>query len=163
MVCCRWHGRKMMACCCCCCCVELDGAPHCALCARSQSLVVVGWRVHVWIVRIQLALVDVVPDVIPGPAPIIPADDAAANHEAVEAGRTLQKDLVDAGRVECPEEPIRRVLARSVVLVPVVNPLGLVVARGAEASATRLGSKEWSPQQAVASQHLRERSLTTSS
>lgn len=55
---------------------------------------------------VQLALIDVVPDVIPHATPGIPAKNAKPNDEAIEARGTLQEGLVDTGGVEKTEEPV---------------------------------------------------------
>eukprot|EP00421_Protoceratium_reticulatum_P020792 CAMPEP_0168382342 /NCGR_PEP_ID=MMETSP0228-20121227/13346_1 /TAXON_ID=133427 /ORGANISM="Protoceratium reticulatum, Strain CCCM 535 (=CCMP 1889)" /LENGTH=83 /DNA_ID=CAMNT_0008395475 /DNA_START=66 /DNA_END=313 /DNA_ORIENTATION=- len=62
---------------------------------KPEQSVLLGDGVHIRVVGIQHALVDIVPDVVPRSAPVVPPDDAAADHEAVEARAALEEDLVE--------------------------------------------------------------------
>mgnify|MGYP002804385184 FL=1 len=115
----------------------------------GNSLVVIRNWIHIRVVAVQLALVHIVPDVVPHAAPAVPTDDACPNNETVEARRTLQENLIDAGGVESPEEPIQVVLPLTSVCSPSLNPLGLMILGRAKATTTepRLAAQEGGSQQ----------------
>lgn len=100
----------------------------------GNSLIVIRNWIHVWVVAVQLALIHIVPNVVPHAAPAIPTDDACPNDETVEARRTFQEDLIDACGVECAEEPIHVVLPLASVCRPSLDPGGLMILRRAKAT-----------------------------